>query len=389
MGQASKQPPNAPAAQKIDQAVKEQKDLLAEFEKVANELNTILANLEGSTLVKRLKAAARRQYRIAGKIGDQIEKTFGTRGASGPRAAEHETGKVIAGLSTEEEESSQQVSFIMDDMEAYFERRRLVRFKSILDEMRSEDVIGNLRRLAGDLPNEQGLSISQCEYWSDAMDRWAEDLVDPACSGACPGCRSKGSLPPSIVLEVLQILEAEINLREETRVAQQAKAGVRPKKHAAEGRRLSKVQTTLDERVIKVIARIGELPDAEAEFAYELNLLAQVSEVMQEASDILAEPETGPPAIAAETEVIELLLKSKRINPNGGGGGGSTPGGGGGGDTKDSALALLGAGLNQKEVRVDRGTQQAVGESGETLPEEFRAGLDQYFSRLESDPDAG
>jgi hypothetical protein len=30
-------------------------------------------------------------------------------------------------------------------------------------------------------------------------------------------------LPPSIVLEVLQILEGEINLREETRVTQQAK----------------------------------------------------------------------------------------------------------------------------------------------------------------------
>jgi hypothetical protein len=46
---------------------------------------------------------------------------------------------------------------------------------------------------------------------------------------------------------------------------------------------------------------------------------------------------------------------------------------------------MLGAGLNEKEVREDRGTTQAVGESGSTLPEEFRAGLDQYFSRLESE----
>jgi hypothetical protein len=30
-------------------------------------------------------------------------------------------------------------------------------------------------------------------------------------------------LPPSIVLEVLKILEGEVNLREETRVAEQAK----------------------------------------------------------------------------------------------------------------------------------------------------------------------
>ena len=52
-------------------------------------------------------------------------------------------------------------------------------------------------------------------------------------------------------------------------------------------------------------------------------LLGMVSQVMNEATDILARPETGPPAIAAETEAIELLLRSKRINPKAGGGGGS------------------------------------------------------------------
>ena len=386
IGQAKDAPPPSPAGEKVDQAVEEQKDLLAEFDKVANEMNAILANLEGSTLVKRLKAASRRQYRIAGSITAQIEKTFGQSKAG----LEKEVQESFANLSSEEDDSSFQVSTIMDDMEAYFERRRLVRFKTILDEMRKEDVIGNLRRLAEDIPIERGMSIAQAEYWSDVMDRWAEDLVDPACSGECPGCRSKGSLPPSIVLEVLKILEGEINLREETRVAEQAKAGVKPEKHSIEATRLSGVQRTLDDRIIKVIDRILELPDAEQEFGKELQLLDQVSVVMADAGTILESPETGSPAIAAETEAIELLLQSRRINPKGGGGGGgANPGGGGGGDTKDSALALLGPGLNQKEVREDRGTQQAVGETGKTLPEEFRAGLDEYFNQLESDPDAG
>ena len=84
--------------------------------------------------------------------------------------------------------------------------------------------------------------------------------------------------------------------------------------------------------------------------------------------------------------MIELILKSKRINPGGGGGGGSTPGGGGGGITHDSALALLGKGANEKELREDRGTAQATGETGSTLPEEFRSGLDEYFNRLEGRP---
>jgi hypothetical protein len=190
-------------------------------------------------------------------------------------------------------------------------------------------------------------------------------------------------LPPSIVLEVLQILEGEVNLREETRVAEQARPAVAANEYKKQAGKLSGSQRTLRERVDKVIDRIRQLPDAEAEFSYEIGLLGQVAEVMGEATEILARPETGSPAMAAETEAIELLLRSKRIKPGGGGGGGANPGGGGGGKTVDSAMALLGGGVNQKEVREDHGVSQATGESGPVLPEEFRAGLDEYFNRLE------
>jgi hypothetical protein len=138
-------------------------------------------------------------------------------------------------------------------------------------------------------------------------------------------------LPPSIVLEVLQILEGEVNLREATRVAQQARAAVASEEFGRRGGQLSKDQDGLKVRVDKVVDRIRQLPGADEEFGYEIGLLGKVSGVMDEATGILATPETGPPAIAAETEAIELLLQSKRINPKGGGGGGASPGGGGSG----------------------------------------------------------
>jgi hypothetical protein len=192
-------------------------------------------------------------------------------------------------------------------------------------------------------------------------------------------------LPPSIVLEVLQILEAEVNLRDATRVAEQARPAIKRDDYVTQAEELSETQDELRDRVDKVIDRIGELPDAAANFGKELRLLGAVSQVMTEATDILAQPETGKPAIAAETEAIELLLQSKRINPKGGGGGGSTPGGGGSGTTTDSALALVGNGSNEKEIKEDRGVSQATGESGTSFPEEFRSGLDEFFNRLDKD----
>ncbi len=41
-------PPPPPASDKVDEAVNAQRDLLAEFEKIADELNRVLANLEGA-----------------------------------------------------------------------------------------------------------------------------------------------------------------------------------------------------------------------------------------------------------------------------------------------------------------------------------------------------
>ncbi len=381
-GKAAKTPPKPddPAEESLEEAVVEQKELLEEFEKLADEMNKVLANLEGSTLVKRLKAQSRQQDKIAGRIQGVVDTAFGMPGAAG-KAAEG-----LSEAASLETKGSLVVSVIMDDMQSFLERRQMQRIKTVLDDMRKQDVIGALRQLGDDLSKENGVSIAQAEYWSDTLDRWAEDLVDPSASGKCPGGKSRASLPPSVVLEILQVLEAEINLREETRVAEQAKPALPAEDHSRTGLRLSGTQEVLKTRIDKVNERIRGLPDSEAEFGKEMALLAAVSRVMDDAREILGKPETGSPAIAAETEAIELLLQSKRINPRGGGGGGASPGAGGGGTTTDSALALVGKGLNAKEVREDRGVSQATGDSGPALPEEFRSGLDEYFNKIDRRP---
>lgn len=184
------------------------------------------------------------------------------------------------------------------------------------------------------------------------------------------------------MLEVLRILEAEVNLREETRVTQQAKSALSIDEFHLRASPLGSTQNQLRERIDEVEDRIQKLPESELLFTKEIQLMQAVSAVMREATGILNAPDTGPRAIAAETEAIELLLASKRINPNGGGGGGSSPGGGGSGTTTDSALALLGKGINEKEVREHREIEQATGETGTSLPEEYRTGLDEYFLRI-------
>ena len=107
---------------------------------------------------------------------------------------------------------------------------------------------------------------------------------------------------------------------------------------------------------------------------------------MRQSRAVLSRPDTGPEAIAAQTEAIELLLQSKRQN-KGGGGGGSNPGGGGAASNGGASLTDIPTGGQTGEsdsAPSSREVDQSTGKAGRELPEEFRRGLDTYFNALES-----
>ncbi len=182
----------------------------------------------------------------------------------------------------------------------------------------------------------------------------------------------------------MKILEKEIALREETRALQQAKPQIKKEEFEKRVKSLQKTQSKLAGRTEDVIIDIKDLPDGEQQFAKEIQQLTRASEAMWDAEEILGNKDSGPKAIAAETEAIEWLLRAKR-SKGGGGGGGSSPGEGNrtGKDTGVAALALMGESQEKNANTVEREVTQATGQTGDELPAEFRAGLDKYFEAIE------
>ncbi len=395
-----------PADEAVDAAIKAQEALLEQFAKVADELAAVMARLEGTTFVKRLKLASREQGTIGNQLAGLAVEAFGKADRRTP--AVERSLKSVGEFNAKE---ADKVSNLMDDLQAYFDRRQLPAFRTVLEEMKELDTLGSLRQLTTDIEKEAGMSIAQAEFWSDTFDRLADELVTPPKGGSGGGGgsgKSRPSLPPEVVLEAMRILEAEMILREETRVVEQSRKVITPEKFAEQAAMLAKSQDLLAGRVGKLAttladAVIGDLPfgqelplfgplpipDGSREFAPEIELFRIVEQVMQEGTGILRSPHTGPKAIAAETEAIELLLSSQSPcgcnGGGGGGGGGASPGGGSTGSTRNSALALVGRGAKDKGAGEDVEKQQATGVSGRVLPDEFRAGLDAYFNRFEQE----
>ncbi|MGV3532577.1 MAG: hypothetical protein ACO1QR_09425, partial [Chthoniobacteraceae bacterium] len=367
--------PETPAQENLDQAITEQKDLLAEFAKVSDELGSILASLEASTFVKRFKAASRHQMAIASKINQETLDAFGIVNTPPEQAAP---------IASKAKDQSEVVRLIQSDLDAYFQRKQDARLKGILDEMKKTEIVRSLARGSEKVTtNLTGQSLMGSEYWADVMDRWAEEMVAATECKSCSTC-SSDSLPPEIVLKVMQALRDEMKLRDETRELENSKAALEEEKFTNSAIHLSEKQDGIARHTESAAQAILALEGGAQKFGKELKLLHAVVTVMDETKEILGTPETGSTAIAAETEAIELLLQARRMGKGGGGGGGSNPGGGGTAATASSAaLADLGPGADADSTVDTRLVGQATGRAGKEFPDEFKPGLEAYFNLLE------
>jgi hypothetical protein len=374
-GEAETKPAETPAQQKMDEAIDEQKLLLAEFAKVSDELAAVLASLEASTFVKRLKKASRDQLVAAKDLNTKTLSAFGL---------EKQPVKDAAGIAEHEKKQSEVVRVIQGDLEAYFARKPEMHFKNVIGQMKETQVVKMLAYLGDQAAyNLSGSSMAGAEFWADTLDRWAEEMVAASECKSCSSC-SSDSLPPEIVLQVMKALRDEMKLRDETRELENAKPALAEGEHPKKSADLASKQYGIQAAVRGAFDDIFKLPQGNEKFARELKLLNAVQGVMMEAAGILDKADTGTVAVAAETEAIELLLQAKRAG-KGGGGGGSDPGGGGTADSaSEAALADLGEGSDAESSAESRPVGQSTGKAGRELPEEFKTGLDTYFNKLES-----
>ena len=370
------------ASELVLEAVEEQKELLDAFAKLSDEIKRLLVGFENSTFVKRLKAASRKQIDIASDL-DSLD-SFGL----ADRGTDNQTAR--RRLADLESAESKNITTIIQDMAAYIDRRPNENYLRVLAEMEDASVSTQIRDLVRSINrNFVGRSTIEAEYWADTLDRWAEQLVDPLpeTPPSQGGMIELPNLPPEIIVEVLRLINREIQLREETREVEQAKDALTGEKYYERSEALSDTQYEIAEDTHEIAREISLLPNANtALIRRQLTKVSRAAEVMDEAESILAEPNTGPKAIAAISEVIEILLETQRMpNVPGGGNSGDSPGGGGQGlAALVSALNLMGIGDDSGEAFIEkRSPKQATGKAGRVLPEEFRQGLDAYFNAIE------
>jgi len=172
-------PPGAPATEaeeRLEDAIREQSELLARFDEALDELAAVLRNLEGSTFVKRLKEASREQTRVAGALADVVGGGFGRAKGSVERGHLSRLEESAA----LEWSSSERMTRIQGDLDAFVQRTQRATHQRVLDQMKETAVTAELNEAARAVErNHGGDTIARAELWADTLDRWADELVGP------------------------------------------------------------------------------------------------------------------------------------------------------------------------------------------------------------------
>ena len=153
-----------------------QEELLAEFQKVAEELQKLISNLEGSTFVKRLKALSRYELVLANDVSSTSLQGFG----ESAKAVSEATRTRTELLAKRQRAYVDTTQLIIDDLTAYLTGNPDGKYQTVLDEMNKEDVVKQVGQVAERLvSNEPGTSVAHAEWLADTLDGWAEQIVGP------------------------------------------------------------------------------------------------------------------------------------------------------------------------------------------------------------------
>jgi len=378
----------------MKKAIKNQKEMLKKLKKILKEMDDSLKSLSLDTFVNRLKKEAKKEKTITTTLKDMIKDIIGLR-------AEEIEGKLqelfYKQIDTQDD-INKQISYIQDDLNAFFARTRIEKYKTVIEDMENFDLQNFTIKLYKNIAtNYTSKSIIDSKIIADKLLEWAKILSEndnKKSSDDNKKCDNPSQIDPEFLIGLMRLIQGEQNLREKTRYLNLNKPD--KKSYNYQSFLLSGMQGDLH-------LRMGYLMPMAKKCSKAMQLLIRTGKVMDEVVTMLRKPQTDAPVIAAETEIIELLasaFKSANQQSNGsasnsmmamlmqmmmqqGKGSGSTPGRGANGGPSNITNKHFDKPGFEKDETSNSKVDKSRGASEISLPEEYKKAIENYFEKRE------
>jgi len=377
--------------QEMKKTIAEQKKLLEKLKKMIAKMDDSLKNLALENFVNRLKKLAKTEKDISANTQKMLQQIIGLPPEQIPQSVKDK----FDAQKTAQKNVSEEGRSIHDEIDAFFARTRIEKYKEVSDDMKKTGLETKLDKTEKTLnENRSAATIKQTAELAKDFKKWADMLTKGGDKKASRG-QGQCKIDMELLMALLRIIQGEQNLRKNTRSLEKNKAG--DKKYAENAASLAEKQQELQKLLEKAKARAAKTcPQA-------VQLLQAVGGAMGDAHKLLAVPRTDKPTVAAETAVIELLAGAARkagknsgkcsgfsammalLRMMMGNGAGARPGASmAGGFTDRRNMEFKTPGYNR-----DEGERKAEGTSGTTrkLPPEYKSAIEAFFKKVKAKND--
>lgn len=396
-------------AQELARAQEEQQKALEKLRAAMEKLNKASEELLADNFTNRLKSLARAEKEINSSITNVLPRTIGQRFEDMPA----DVRDLIRAQEANQRQIQKRTKGLATDMEYFLKRAAAEEVEKVRLEMEQTNVVDRLGSLA-DLLTVNKLVQAQDETagWEKQFLAWADMLKKRKKGGDGKGQgqpQEQKEMSPEmieLILKLLRIRQSEQDLRESTRALDDLRE-IEPK-YAERARMLAAKQGEIRD-AFRAAPEEAKVSQEELEQMYEL--LDAVEFAMDDSEAELKKPETGGPAVGAQTEVIELLSpqeqeqdpktgkpkpqqgqmsaqmmammqqmqkqmgmqSGKKPGPMGSMAGGSTD------QASPFGKGTADAGRGEREV------EKAGGRNAAVWPTEYRDAIEAYFNAVESE----
>jgi len=362
----------------LDQALAQEQDILNAMRQMQRQANDDLESLAARTLASRLRSAAAAERDLAGNFQILLPDTIGLT----PDQLPDERRDQVKSMSATNAEVSRESGRLQEEISRLYDRTSLPDYGDVAHEMTSYKIEDGLIALGKLVDQNIGVqSIDTARYWGDQFERWANRLGDGDKSRNQPVGQPGQPDPAQMqaLMALMRLRQQQDQLREQTSVIEEQKGTTSD--YSANAQDAGRQQGALRDQV----RAFSQDPT----FPIPSSRLAPAGKSMDDATSLLAKPETGTPTYAAQTDAINILdaviaAQSQQSGQDAGslmammGMGNGNPNGGTSRRPNDPIPGSTdGLAPDQRKVI------QAGGIDNSQLPGEFRDAIESYHRAIE------
>ncbi|MEK7684445.1 MAG: hypothetical protein AAB466_03370 [Verrucomicrobiota bacterium] len=294
--QSAQQNPDS-RSQKMAEAQTKEEEILKALEQMQQQVNQGLDQLQALTLAERLRKLAKEEKKLEAQLQKTVPETIGIL----PKELPPKFQQANAVLATGQTKAQKESQVLQGEISRFFERTQLENYGQVSREMTAAGPADELEKIRGLIQENIAMEAMQnLASWSERFEGWAAKLQPKPDASAAGGGGGGGGGANQVLLQLLALLrlrEGEVNLQQQTELAEQQKSDEPVYRENAE--MLSAAQNSLLVDLHEV-QRDGALKPLQEP-------LQEINEAMQEVASFLRKPQTDEPAVQAETKTIERL----------------------------------------------------------------------------------